>query len=503
MKKLQIPTKSKRLIQLKSNFKFALVLALGVTITSSFSQTQKGSNLTGEASGDLFGTSVSMSTDGNTLAIGSPANNSTGASAGQVQIYTWSGTTWEQKGLDINGEATSDQSGKAVSLSADGDLIAIGAHFNADNGTKSGHVRVYAWSGSAWVQQGADIDGEAAYDQSGSSVSLSSDGSTLAIGAPFNGGTGTNAGHARIYVWNGSAWTQRGLDINAETSGDQCGYSVSLNDDGTTVAISSPSNDDNGALSGQARIFDWSGTAWTQRGLDIDGEAADDLAGYSVSLSADGNTVAIGSHRSHDGGNDAGHVRVFTWSGSTWTQKGINVPGTKGFGNFGTSVELSDDGNIIVASAPYHSIGTYAFEGTARVFKWSGSAWVQEGTTINGINDNDHLGSSVAISGDGTTIALGTPDAGSNGVTYVYTMAVLSSVTGNSTNQIKISPNPFNNSFELNGSFNNTEYSILDINSKVIQNGILTETSNRITLNVASGMYYLKIGESVHKIIKE
>ena len=88
-----------------------------------------------------------------------------------------------QLGSDINGETTGDQSGRSVSSSSDGTIVAIGAWYNDGNGTSSGHVRVYSWDGSNWDQLGSDIDGEAADDQSGWSVSLSSDGTIVAIGA--------------------------------------------------------------------------------------------------------------------------------------------------------------------------------------------------------------------------------------------------------------------------------------------------------------------------------
>ena len=103
-----------------------------------------------------------------------------------------SAQTWTQQGADIDGEASGDQSGHSVSLSSDGSTVAIGAPYSDDNGASfAGHVRVYKNISGTWTQQGSDIDGEAAGDYSGSSVSLSSDGSTVAIGAPFNGGNGS------------------------------------------------------------------------------------------------------------------------------------------------------------------------------------------------------------------------------------------------------------------------------------------------------------------------
>ena len=115
-------------------------------------------------------------------------------------MYDLVGNTWTKVGQDIDGEAAGDYSGYSVSLSSDGSRIAIGAR-NDDgiNGADSGHVRVYDLIGNTWTQVGLDIDGEAIYDVSGHSVSLSSDGSRVAIGAPFNG---PDTGHVRVYEFN-------------------------------------------------------------------------------------------------------------------------------------------------------------------------------------------------------------------------------------------------------------------------------------------------------------
>jgi hypothetical protein len=122
-----------------------------------------------------------------------------------VRIYKNISGTWTQIGLDIDGEAAGDESGWSVSLSSDGSTVAIGAFLNSGNGAYSGHVRIYKNISGTWTQVGSDIDGEAAYDGSGISVSLSSDGSTVAIGAYANGGNGANAGHVRVYSLNGTS----------------------------------------------------------------------------------------------------------------------------------------------------------------------------------------------------------------------------------------------------------------------------------------------------------
>ena len=106
---------------------------------------------------------------------------------------------FEQVGDDIDGENVEDKSGYSVSLSSDGSVVAIGAPGNDDAGTYAGHVRIYQNVSGTWTKVGNDIVGEAAYDSSGWSVSLSSDGSVVAIGAKDNDGTGSDAGHVRVY----------------------------------------------------------------------------------------------------------------------------------------------------------------------------------------------------------------------------------------------------------------------------------------------------------------
>ena len=199
-----------------------------------------------------------------------------------------------------------------MSLSANGNVVAIGAD---RHGNFSGHVRIYENLGGSWSQIGNDIDGEANLDYSGGSVSLNSDGTVVAIGAAQNDGNGTEAGHVRVYQNIGGSWTQLGNDIDGEAAGDLSGVSISLSAYGNTVAIGALGNDDNGSSAGHVRIYKNSGGTWYQVGEDIDGDADGDRFGEFVSLSADGNTVAIGAPYNDGSGTDAGHVRVYDVSG--------------------------------------------------------------------------------------------------------------------------------------------------------------------------------------------
>ena len=285
--------------------------------------TQVGADIIGnKSSNEDQQSSVSLSNDGNTVAIGAPGNNENDEDEfiGHVRIYQYSDNSWIQLGSDIDGESTGDSTGFSVSLSDDGSTVAIGAPENDGN---RGHVRIYQYSDNSWIQLGSDIDGESTGDYSGGSVSLSGDGSTVAIGAPGNGGNGGNRGHVRIYQYSDNSWIQLGSDIDGEAADDWSGVSVSLSGDGNTVAIGADNNDGNTGDEddnrGHVRIYQYSDNSWIQLGSDIDGEAADDWSGVSVSLSSDGNTVAIGADNNDgntgDEDDNRGHVRVYNLHG--------------------------------------------------------------------------------------------------------------------------------------------------------------------------------------------
>jgi len=409
----------------------AAIAGEAMIVSASTSFDQIGSDIDGEAASDLSGLPITLSSDGTTLAIGAYQNSGNGDSAGHVRVYERNGSTWRQKGTDIDGEAANDYSGYSVSLSSDGNIVAVGAYRNDGNGTNSGHVRVFEWNGNAWVQMGADIDGEAADDYSGHSVSLSSDGTILAIGAPYNDGTGSNSGHARVYEWNGSTWQQKGTDIDGEAADDYSGYSVSLSSDGTIVAIGAPYNDGTGAGAGHVRVYEWNETAWVQTGTEINGEVAGAESGYSVSLSSDGTIVAIGAPNDGSGAG-AGHVRVYEWNGTAWVQTGADIDGESVFDRSGESVSLSSDGTIVAIGAPWND-GNGRDAGHVRLYEWNGSAWQQKGVDIDGEAVDNYSGNSVSLSSDGTILAIGAfgnDDNGSfAGHVRVYSIVTTLSIT--------------------------------------------------------------------------
>ena len=365
------------------------------------------------------------------MAIGAKENDGNGNDSGHVRVYQNDNGTWTKIGDDIDGEAASDYSGYSVSLSSDGTIVAIGGVYNTGaNGAYSGHVRVYQNVNGTWTKIGDDIDGEAVQDFSGYSVSLSSDGSVVAIGAFYNDGNGSNSGHVRIYQNDNGTWTKIGDDIDGEASGDQSGISVSLSADGSTVAIGAPQNDENGNASGHVRVFQNTSGNWTQVAVDINGEAAGDQSGISVSLSADGSTVAVGAHKNDDSGDNAGHVRVYESTGTTGLSfttlvdgivEGVEYTSSSGISGLTTkegyfNYLLGDDVSFNIGNV---SLGSVSSEDLA-----SGNIFLQDIADVERTNLNDEYVENMAVflqsldenndASDGITITEQTRDLLSN-----------------------------------------------------------------------------------------
>ena len=432
---------------------------------------QMGNDIDGEAAGDISGSHVSMP-DANTLAIGAIFNEGNGVLAGHVRIYSWDSAsrTWLQKGADIDGEAAGDRSGP-VSM-PDANTVAIGAQGNSGNGSFAGHVRIYSWDSASgtWLQKGADIDGEAVDDLSGSSVSMP-DANTVAIGAHGNSGNGSYAGHVRIYSWDSASgtWLQKGGDIDGEAAFDNSGMSSISMPDANTVAIGAFRNDGNGIEAGHVRIYSWdsaSGT-WLQKGADIDGEAAGDWSGSSISM-PDANTVAIGAHHNSENGFLAGHVRIYSWDSASgaWLQKGADIDGEAALDRSG-SVSMPDANTVAIGAATNSGNGSEA--GHVRIYRWNSAsgAWLQIGADIDGEAVGDRSGP-VSMP-DVNTVAIG---------------AALNDGNGHDAGHVRV--------YKLKGIYG---YAYQDFNQNCLQNALDIGLANR-TLMLNPGNILLQTGST-------
>lgn len=319
---------------------------------------QIGSRQFGPTSYDYMGFAVDISDDGSTFITGIPRHEYGGNSnQGMAQVYEYDGSAWVQKGGDLPGVGTSDQAGYAVAISGDGSRVIVGMPFHDDipNTTYDvGLFRVFEYSGGSWVQLGADIEGDGDNDQMGKSVGMSTDGTRVVIGIPGEDNNGFNAGQTRIYEYNSSVWIQLGNSIDGDVAGDNSAEAVTISGDGTRVAIGAEEDDTNGTNSGQVRIFELNGATWVQVGSDIDGASAGDAIGSSVSLSNDGKELVIGCRWfDNSTGTNAGHNFVYTESGGTWTNI-LEVAGEFAGDESGASVSISKDGTTVAFGGPFN-----------------------------------------------------------------------------------------------------------------------------------------------------
>jgi 6-phosphogluconolactonase (cycloisomerase 2 family) len=364
-----------------------------------------------------LGTSVALSADAKTIVASAPYSNN---NTGYVVVYTTGedGGSWTQLGQTIYGIRTDDTFGDSVDISSDGKLLAIGSPGSIYNIHRPGYVQVYTLEisgglGYMWKQLGQNITGEADGDNFGGSVSLSEDGKTLAIGAEDNDGIAEDSGRVKIYHLDddGASWEQLGQDIDGETATDRSGYSVSLSADGKTVAIGAPYNSEYGDYSGYVRVYriDSGGSTWEKLGQTISGDKAKDTFGFSLDISSDGKVLVAGTY----GGE---YVRVYTLEsseepGSSWKQLGQNITGEEYGDWFGESVSISMDGKMIAVGGSGNDGKNGVNSGHVRVYRFNDTAsiWMKLGDDIDGEAEADYSGSSVSLSSDGKTVAIGSP----------------------------------------------------------------------------------------------
>lgn len=292
----------------------------------------KGSSISGQNPGENFGWAVSLSQDGNTIIIGAPAH------IGNSDVYQWDGSDWIAKGNRIEGVNYDDHFGWDVDISSDGNVVAVSAPLSDRRAFNAGGVKIYTWNNNNWV--GRELFGEETNEEFGTSIALSDNGETIVIGSPFGFGD-YHPGLTKVFSLNGTQWPQQGTDIAGEGNTEHAGFSVDINNNGNRIAIGSFAGS-----SGKVRIFDWSSTAWTQVGANITGLENFEAFGSSLSLNGDGSIVAVGAPSNDSNGSNSGLSKIFTFNDNTWLQLGQDIKGDSQ-DDLGTAVALNDEGNRI------------------------------------------------------------------------------------------------------------------------------------------------------------
>ena len=409
--------------------RYRLTLALSAFALLAFAsvaaaQSPIGNRIDGAAAGDRAGRAVAVSGDGLRVAIGASLNDVGGEDAGHVRVYGRApgGATWTPLGAPVVGAGVGDNLGRAVALSRDGRHVAVGAPRHDGGGGDAGLVRVFRYDDAgAWRQVGQDLLGEAPGDLSGTAVALSSDGTRLAVGAPGAKLEPADAGRVRVYDYDAGAgaWVRLGGDLDGEAAFGQLGWSVSLSGDGDRLAVGAPFSSAAATSAGRAVVYEYDGATgeWGRLGGAIEGAAAGDLAGWAIALSRDGRHLAVGSPYSDLGGADAGAVRIYGLAAGAWQPRGGSLLGRSGGDLVGSSVALAEDGaRVIFGSAGRDAAGADA--GQACLYDWdaSAAAWAQTGLDVDGAAPGDQFGTAVALSDDGECAVVGAPAHDGGGV---------------------------------------------------------------------------------------
>ncbi len=366
----------------------------------------------GEARGNLFGASVSVS--GDTALVGARYDNDRGYHYGSAYIFEKVGGVWTQQAkLLADDGARYDLFGRSVSVS--GDTAMVGMSEDDAQGYASGSVYVFERVGGVWTQQAKLLaDDGTEYDRFGSSISVSGDTAMMTASVDDNSGT--------VYVFEkvGGVWTQQAkLFSDDGTEGDYFGSPVSVS--GDTAVVGARWDDDNGRRSGSAYVFEKVGGVWTQRAkLLADDGAEGDYFGSSVSVSGD--TAVVGAYFDDDNGDGSGSAYVFERVGGAWTQQAKLLADDGAWNDrFGSSVSVS--GDTAVVGARYNDdLGTDS--GSAYVFEKVGGVWTQQAKLLADDGAEYHkFGWSVSVSGD--TAVAGVPyyydDLGNgSGSAYVF-----------------------------------------------------------------------------------
>ena len=447
------------------------------------------------AFGDRFGYSMSLSADGMTLAIGAPLEDSMATdvngdqddnsliNAGAVYVYHLTDSGWQQqaylKGTDVRQDINF---GHAVSLSADGDTLAVSALIQ-------GVVYIFSRIDGTWEQQDSLTVRDFSFSREPlNAVSLSADGRTLAIGSKFNSSIATgidgdasntdrsSSGAVYVFVYNDEDWQQQAFIKGSELMEfDLFGSSVALGANGNTLAVGAPSEDSR--AKGKVFVFERTEGDWQEQAC-LSAELGDpcsvrvsgfggDRFGVSVSLSADGNSLAVGSSYEGTDAFNSGAVFIYERSGTDWQQQAfVKAGNTDAHDNFGVSVSLNADGNKLAVGAPseasvasgingredndaifdFRPCAVYVYALDTDTDQWQQNAYVKASTTDDAGGqsfDNtrwstrtqwpeggsDKFGYAVVLSADGETLSVSAPDERS-GATEINGDAQDNSVSG-------------------------------------------------------------------------
>ncbi len=318
---------------------------------------------------------------------------------------------YTQMGVDIDGQVSDGASGHSITINQDGSRVAIAAP--SENGAR-GATRAFDWNSSTeeWVQVGQEIEGTASNEGLGFSMAMNNAGSRIVLGAPE---ANNDDGLVRVYELDSSTntWQLLGSEINPVVgSKGQAGVSVSMNAIGDRVAFGAPRTS---SYRGRVTVLQLVDGQWLPMGQTIDSDEYFSYSGGSIAMDGEGKRMVVGGKL---GNYYRGVVKVYDYDdvSSLW-RLNASLNGLDYYDRFGGSVDISEAGSRIVVGAPTsdgQASGVYN-AGEFQVFDYDGTNWNVIGQKVIGSAQMDKLGEAVSISGDGTHIAISSPESDDNG----------------------------------------------------------------------------------------
>lgn len=467
---------------MRNRFTFLFSVLILLTTIEAHAQVQVGQTILGDTlnGGEGMGWDVSLSDDGNRLAVLGRRYTETPLpfpfdfkSAGRVQIFDWDATSmqWVQKGSDIIAKTDANtmpnetlEAFGTVRLSGNGERVAIGGGNSSGPNESEGLIKVFEWDAmtSDWVQIGSDLRGEDG-EMIGFSLDLSTDGNRMIYGAPYRATTDGMGnlqelpGHVIAFDWNSmnQSWEQVGDTIKGFANGDQFSESVAISGNGNRIIVGAdpwqiPT------VAGFAQVYEYNSGMNT---WDLVGPnnlvPMDTTMGFIVDISTDGNRIAITSDALSE---DISLTRIYEYNNGNWTQLGADLigPPATGLSIWGISLALSGDGNRIALTGGADP--DYLFRAIA-TYEWSTStsSWDMVGMPITNPADSSlGFGDVIAISSDGSRIAMGNQefedmDESEIGYVAVYGLASTSSIDPIRLEAGTLYPNPTSGKLTLKG----------------------------------------------------
>jgi hypothetical protein len=465
-----------------------------------FSQVQLGNDINGEATFDNMGWDVALSGDGQTVVVGAPGSSVGAYGAGQVKVLRYDGLNWVQLGSDLLGFFDEDNFGRAVDITNDGNTIIVGAQYSDANGFNSGSTQVFEFDGTNWILKGNILTG-VSNDEFGTSVSISNDGNRIAVGAPYTNTSELDNGVLRIFDYNGSQWNLV-FEHFGDDENDVFGMSLDMSGDGNHVICGAWINLDGTTKEGYVKVFQFDNSVWSQVGQTISGEVPGIFTGASSSISDNGSVIAVGSWGNDENGDNSGEVEAFELVNNTWQQLGADIQGSGAFERFGWAIDLSSSGTILAVGAPQeNNTRFFKFENG----NWNMLGNAISGAAVNddfGFSvDLSSDGTKVLIGDPNNNV-----NGSDSGFVQVYDITDVLSVEEFKSDLFKVFPNPTSSNLTIQSKVNIREIRIIDINGRLLNNFDAINEDHEISIsveNLSNGVYFLKLQiENSEQIIR-